>query len=65
MDVVKCPYCGSELVFYDELEDYIFGTSRYTAIWRCRCHDCDEVFTVHDFYNYEHSEVYSRDEEEI
>ena len=23
MDVVKCPYCGSELVFYDELEDYM------------------------------------------
>lgn len=64
MDVVKCPYCGSEVVFYEELEDYIFEGVNYTAVWKYKCNYCDEVFTVHEFYNYDRSEVYSRDEEE-
>ena len=65
MDVVKCPYCGSEVVFYEELEDYIFDEVNYTAVWKCKCHDCNKVFTVHDFYNYDRSEVYFDEDEEI
>ena len=57
MNRTACPNCGSENFCYGELKDYIFGSSDYTAVWECKCQDCDTQFMLYDFYTYTGSEV--------
>ena len=57
MNRTACPNCGSENFCYGELKDYIFGSSDYTAVWECKCQDCDTPFMLYDFYTYTGSEV--------
>ena len=49
MNRTACPNCGSENFCYGELKDYIFGSSDYTAVWECKCQDCDTQFMLYDF----------------
>lgn len=57
MNRTACPNCGSENFCYGELKDYIFGSSDYTAVWECKCQNCDTQFMLYDFYTYTGSEV--------
>ena len=57
MNRIACPNCGSENFCYGELKDYIFDSSDYTAVWECKCQDCDTQFMLYDFYTYTGSEV--------
>ena len=57
MNKIACPKCGSEIFCYGELKDYDFYCGRCTALWDCKCQDCDARFMLCEYYNHIDSEV--------
>lgn len=57
MNKIACPKCGSEIFCYGELKDYDFYCGRCTALWECKCQDCDTRFMLCEYYNHIDSEV--------
>ena len=57
MNKNACPNCGSEIFCYGELKDEVFDNRDYTAIWECKCQDCDTRFMLYEYYTYTDSEV--------
>ena len=59
----KCPYCGSEMMEYDD-DDGQYDCDSYLVAWDCHCEDCGKSFIVSEAYTLS-SRIIAKDNDEL